>query len=126
MKKKSGTAGSPVAPIDPAVPHEADVADPGAVEAVKAEQRQAQAGKYGSVKTEVFKADAKKKSWIEIELVDAEDRPVSGEKYRITLPDGSTAEGTLDANGFARVEGFDEGSCKVCFVDLDGQCWSPA
>ena len=39
----------------------------------------------------------KKKSWIEIELVDELGPHVPGEKGRITLPDGTTLdEGTLD------------------------------
>jgi len=43
---------------------------------------------------------AGKKSWIEIELVDEDGKPVPGEAYRITLPDGTTIdEGTLDDKG---------------------------
>ena len=64
-----------------------------------------------------------KKSWIEIELVDEEDKPVPGEAYRITVPDGSVAEGTLDEKGFARVEGFEKGNCKVSFPNLDKESW---
>jgi hypothetical protein len=33
--------------------------------------------------------------------------------------------GTLDENGFARVEGIDPGQCKVTFPDLDKDAWSP-
>ena len=39
----------------------------------------------------------KKKSWIEIQLIDEDGNPVPGEPYKITLPDGTTiADGTLD------------------------------
>lgn len=68
----------------------------------------------------------KKKSWIEIELVDQDGNPVPGEKYRVTLPDGTTlAEGSLDEKGRARVDGIDPGSCKVTFPELDKEAWEP-
>jgi hypothetical protein len=130
---KSGKAGSAVSPTDPKAPEEADKADPGEVEQVKAEQRQTQTGKYGSVKTKLHKPPEaedekeKKKSWIEIEMVDEEQRPVPSEKYRVTLADGETiAEGTLDEKGFARLEGIEPGSCKVTFPDLDKSSWKKA
>ena len=122
-----------VSPADPKKAEEADKADPGEVDKVKAEQRQTKAGKYGSVKVEPYKAPesteekAKKKSWIEIELVDEEEKPVTGTAYRITLPDGEiVAEGTLDDKGFARLEGIEPGTCKVTFPDLDKDAWEPA
>jgi hypothetical protein len=140
MNKKSGTAGTPVEPTAPVAPQEADKADPGEVEKVKAEQRKTQTGKYGSVKVKPFKpaadddgevseaepeeqSDEKKLSWIEIELVGEDDKPISGEKYRITLPDDTVQEGTLDQNGWARIEGFEEGACKIAFPDLDEEAW---
>ena len=127
---KSGKAGQAVSPGDPTQAEEADKADPGEVENTKAEQRQSQAGKYGSVKLKPHKPPqtkeekAKKKSWIEIELVDKNNKPVSGEPYRVTMPDGQTvAEGTLDEKGFARVDGIDPGTCKVTFPNLEKQAW---
>ena len=133
MKKKSGTAGSPIDPVAPAEAQEADVADPGEVAKLKAEQRQTKTGKYGTEKNQPFKPDEdkqkdskkddeeeKKKSWIEVELVGEDGKPIPGERYKITLPDGKTAaEGTLDQKGFVRVEGFEPGQCKVTFPDLD-------
>jgi hypothetical protein len=136
MNKKSGKAGSPVDPVAPAEAKEADAADPGQLSEIKAKQRQLQSGKYGSTKAKPFKPQAadtassakeeeekKKECWIEIELVGEDDKPISGEKYRVTLPDGSIDEGSLDQNGWARVEGFEEGSCKVTFPDLDQDAW---
>jgi len=72
------------------------------------------------------KENKSKKSWIEIELVDDEGKPVPGEAYRVTLPDGSTvAEGTLDEKGWARVDNIDPGNCMVTFTKLHKDAWKP-
>jgi hypothetical protein len=141
MNKNSGTAGSAVSPTAPKAAEEADVADPGEVTAIKAEQRQTQSGKYGAVQTKPFQPppepnseseqstrqesteEPPKKSWIEIELVGENGEAIAGERYRITLPDNRVAEGTLDSRGFARVDGFDPGTCKVTFPELDQEAW---
>jgi type VI secretion system secreted protein VgrG len=65
------------------------------------------------------------KGWIEIELLDEDDRPIAGERYRVILADGSTvAQGTTDDKGCARVGGIDPGTCKVTFPDRDKAAWS--
>jgi hypothetical protein len=128
---KSGTAGSAVTPADPDPACDADNADPGEVEQIKATQLQTKTGKYGTVQVKPYKppqtkAEKKKKpSWIEIELVDEKNNPVPGEAYSIALPDGETvAEGTLDENGFVRVDGIDPGMCQVTFPEMDGRSWA--
>ncbi len=63
-------------------------------------------------------------TWLAIELRDEEGTPVPNARYQVTLPDGSTREGTLNKNGYARVEGVNPGQCQVTFPDLDGQSWS--
>jgi len=126
---KDGQAGSAVAPTAPKAPHEADKADPGEMSKLKAEQRQQQKGKYGSTPVKSHKPPQndeekkKKTSWIEIELVGEDDKPIPGEAYRITLPDGTTGEGTLDDKGFARVDGIDSGNCQITFPNLDQEAW---
>ncbi len=121
---KSGTPGSLVSPTAPKAPEEADVADPGEMNEIKAEQAEKKEGKYGSQPIEPFKAgDDEDTSWIEIELVDEDDRPVPGEAYRITLSDGRVASGTLDSEGKARVEGIPAGDCQVTFQNLDSEAW---
>lgn len=121
---KSGSAGTPVSPTDPAEAKEADVADPGEVQEAKAREREIQQGKYGSEKVKPHKPDEEKSSWIEITLKDEDGKPVPGEAYSITLPDGeSIAAGTLDDKGFARVDGFESGTCKVTFPSLDKEAW---
>jgi hypothetical protein len=132
MGKKSGKAGKAVSPAAPAKAEDADVADPGKVAEVKAEQLKTESGKYGSQQVKPHKPPEteeekqQKTSWIEIELMGANDEPIPGEKYKITLPDDSVAEGTLDENGFARVEGFEKGTCRVTFPELDGNSWEKA
>ncbi len=65
----------------------------------------------------------KKTSWIEIELVDEADMPVAGEPYELELPDGKIRSGSLDANGLARIEDIEAGTCQICFPRLDGRAW---
>ena len=58
--------------------------------------------------------------------MDKKGKPVPGEPYRVTLPDGQTASvGTLDEKGFARIEGIDPGTCKITFPRLDKNAWKP-
>ena len=147
---KSGSPGSLVEPVDPDVALDADDASPGQMEELKQHQKQTGTGKYGQQQAKPFKAPedpktdptpsnpsgggggttpddpTQKKVWIEILLVDANDKPVAGEPYRITMPDNSVKDGTLDSNGFARVNGIDPGTCKVTFPQLDGRSWKKA
>ncbi len=122
---KSGKAGKPVAPAAPSAAHDADVADPGKVAKIKKQEAEKQEGKYASEKVKPHKksTDDQKTSWIEIELVGEDDQPITGEKYKVVLPDDTVAQGTLDQNGWARVEGFEAGDCKVSFPDLDKAAW---
>jgi len=128
MTPKSGKKCKKIAPSDPAAAQDADDADPGKVAEVKARERELKSGKYGRVKIKPFKPpesneEEEPKSWIEIELLDDEGEPISGEPYEITLPDKRVAKGSLDGNGFARVDGIDPGSCQVTFPKLDGRSW---
>jgi len=136
MSPKSGKAGKPIPPAKPKKAEDADVADPGKVAQAKTEQVQSKTGKYGAPQAKPHKptsesqsqsgGDEKKKTWIEIELVDEAGEPVPGESYEITLPDGSKATGSLDGKGFARVDGIDPGTCKVTFPNLDKDAWNRA
>ena len=128
MGKKSGKACKVVSPTSPDKAEDADLADHGKMAEIKAEQIEKKKGKYGSEQVKPHKPpateeEAEEKSWIEIEMVDEEDESVPGEKYKITLPDDTVAEGTLDNNGFARVDGIDPGTCKVTFPELDKEAW---
>jgi len=128
---KDGEAQTLVPPAEPKKPHDADKADPGEVQEAKAHQRQTQTGKYGSKEVTPFqppddKSQTQQTGWIAIALVDGDNKPVPGMLYRITLPDASVAEGTTDEKGEAKVEGFEPGSCKISFPQLDQEAWEPA
>jgi type VI secretion system secreted protein VgrG len=68
-------------------------------------------------------AEEEDRTWIEIEMVDDTGQPVAGERYRVTLPDGSVREGTLDQNGFAHIGGIEPGTCEITFPELDEDMW---
>jgi type VI secretion system secreted protein VgrG len=128
---QSGNAPNAVSPAAPKEAVEADKANPGEVTKAKGAEGQSGTGGGGggagsSKPHNPTEEDKKtKKSWIEIVLVDMENKPVPGEPYRVTLPDNSVAEGTLDEKGFARVEAFDAGNCKITFPNRDQSVWSP-
>lgn len=65
------------------------------------------------------------KHWIVIELID-DGNPVPGEDFRITLPDGSIVEGSLDSHGKATIKGIDAGCCRVAFPNRDAKDWNHA
>lgn len=127
---KSGKAGTPVAPAEPGCAFEADDADPGKVAEVKSQQTQSQSGKYGkSDAPKPFKPthEPVEKHWIEIKLVGEDDEPIPGEAYEITLPDGSVASGTLDNEGYARIDNIPvSGNCEIAFPKLDRDAWEKA
>jgi hypothetical protein len=60
------------------------------------------------------------KDWVEIELADHDGTPMSGQKYKVTMADGSVKEGTLDDDGTARLQDIPPGKCEVEFPDLEG------
>ena len=65
-------------------------------------------------------------TFIELQLVDLEGKPVAFASYSVTASDGKVFSGGLDADGFARIEGVAKGSCKVTFPDFHGDEWSAA
>lgn len=66
----------------------------------------------------------KEKTWIEVVLLDSDDKPVANAAYRITLPSGEKRTGRLDDKGFVRIEGIEEGgTCDVEFPEVDGREW---
>jgi hypothetical protein len=113
---KTGTAASLVPPAAPGAASDA-------LDSTSGSNTTGSSDTDDKEKFEPFKPDPKKKSWIEVALVDEEGNPVPGERYQVTLPDGSVNEGTLDGKGLVRIEGFDPGTCQIGFPDLDGAAW---
>ena len=131
MQAKSGNSISAVKPAAPEEVFDADDADAGKVEKVKAEQIKKKKGKYGKQKVKPFKPndvtdDETKTSWIEFEMIDEADQPVPSLAYEVKLPDGSVTTGTLDGNGFARIDGCEPGTCEISFPGIDKDAWKKA
>lgn len=131
--------GSAVAPVEPEEVTEADVADPGEVETTKFEQRQSQSGKYGSTPVESVERTPEdttsdpndpdgppQTTWIDIELVDTNNKPVAGEPYQVTDSQNRVAAGTLDNHGKAHITGVAPGTCRITFPRLDARGWKKA
>jgi type VI secretion system secreted protein VgrG len=137
----SGSAGSLVSPLTPTAATDASDTGPGQTTSVSGQGSSpagmsltdiaAKPGKQSAASDapthDPNSPDNKdKKHWIAIKLVDDAGKPVAGEPYKITLPDGTTvADGTLDDKGTARVDGLDPGSCQVTFPNRDKQSWKP-
>ncbi len=130
---KDGDECSIVPPAAATEAKDADDAIPGEVETIKAQQRQSGTGKYGTQPVDPYIPPPEdpenpevKLSWIEIELLDTEHHPVPGETYKVTTPDNKVKVGTLDARGFARIDGIPDGQCQVSFPKLESRAWNDA
>jgi hypothetical protein len=62
-------------------------------------------------------------TFVELSIVDQNDQPLGGQRYRVTTPDGEIHEGTLDNRGKLRIDGIRPGTCQVGFPDLDADDW---
>jgi len=85
--------------------------------------REAEEAAREEAEAEAAAAQEEEATWLEIELLDDEGKPVPGEQYQVALPDGTIRAGRLDADGRARIEGLDPGTCKVSFPNLDERSW---
>lgn len=62
-------------------------------------------------------------NWIEIRVIDNDNRPLAGEDYSVELPNGEIRSGKLDSNGLARIEAAVSGVCTVLFPNIDEDEW---
>jgi hypothetical protein len=61
------------------------------------------------------RAKVRELDWVTIQFVDDAGVPMANETYEVTLADGSTQRGTLDADGLGELSGIVAGSCAVSF-----------
>ncbi len=66
---------------------------------------------------------AAQKTFVDLVLLDEDDKPVAGARYRVKDVGGNTFEGSTDGSGAAHVEGLVPGPCAVGFPDYDGGDW---
>jgi len=57
-------------------------------------------------------------TWLDLELTTPQGRAFAGERYKVITADGQEIEGTLDANGRARLTGIRPGNNQVSFPDF--------
>ena len=57
------------------------------------------------------------KDYVEITLRDHNDQPAGGAKYRVVLPNGEVRTGTLDDNGYKKLENVPPGNYRVEFPE---------
>ena len=65
------------------------------------------------------------RTFIVVELIGEDDKPIPGEAYEIRLPGGKIVSGTLDDRGSVRLDGIPAGTCMVSFPKLDKEAWVP-
>ena len=73
----------------------------------------------GGVDQKDVKKIKKKKSTIEIELLDEFDNPIAEEDFVVKFSDGKEKSGKTDAEGLAKIENAPEGSYQVRFPNRE-------
>ena len=134
MTPKDGNPGAVLTPVVPKAVIEAGNAESGEVSQSAAHQSERHPGSLAYTPAPAFRPTSPEQaaqenreiSWIEIKLIGEDDKPLPSQAYKVTLPDDSICEGTLDHEGFARIEGFPPGSCTISFPDLDEDAWKDA
>ena len=62
-------------------------------------------------------------SWVEVEVVDRDGKPMPRQKVRVTDAEGTVRLGFSDDRGIVRIDGMAKGPCKVTLPDLDQSSW---
>jgi phage baseplate assembly protein gpV len=78
----------------------------------------------GTVPVATSATEKPKRDFIEYVLKDKDTgEPISGERWRVKLPDGTSQEGKTDKNGRLRIDNIPPGNCQVSFPDMDAGDW---
>lgn len=64
--------------------------------------------------------------WIHVIVVDHDDKPLAGVKYRIELTDGRVREGRTDAEGGVYFDEIPAGQCALSLLEYDESMWEPS
>jgi hypothetical protein len=70
-------------------------------------------------------SDSPVKTWVAVQLIDDRGDPVPNAAYKVTLPDGSVMNGSLDDQGTVRFDEIDPGECLVSFPEIHAKEWKP-
>ena len=123
----SAGSGTKVKPKKPKKPVDADSVEPGKDVTYSGGDKladgkvEADIGGYEFQESETTPPET---SWIEVELVDQDGKPVPHQRYRVTEPDGKVHTGALDKDGLAHVAVKKESTnCKIEFPDMDKEAW---
>ena len=65
------------------------------------------------------------RTWIEVQLVGEDGKPIAGETCAIMLPGGRIVTRTTGQDGVVRLEGIAPGTCRISFPRLDHDLWTP-
>jgi hypothetical protein len=58
-------------------------------------------------------------TWVAVMVVDEDERPLVGARFRLRLPDASIVIGVLDGNGHTHVDGIEPGKCWIEITDIE-------
>ncbi|MCP4245801.1 MAG: type VI secretion system tip protein VgrG, partial [bacterium] len=128
-------SGPPVGPVTamasspaaPDAPVDADSADPGKDTTYSGGEEPAEAEPPADVAGHEFEPteiEEQETSWVEVELLDDQGRPVPYERYRVVTPEGKIKEGSLNKDGVAHVALSKPGDCEITFPNIDKEGWS--
>lgn len=128
---KSSKNPSPVTPANPESPGapgdgqtgQASSASGSPTTPTNPQGSQQQVEPYRPPSSQTPEEQARRTAWIEVELKDEADKPVVGEPCEIIFSDNVRWTGTLDQNGFARVEGVAPGAAQIRFPSRDRSAW---
>lgn len=74
---------------------------------------------YGAPRSNDLAVSKDEHTFVEIELVDQDSRPVARARYVVTASDSTCYEGRLGEDGMARIDGIVPGTCQVVFPEFD-------